>query len=174
MLRPMTKAGWTSTMQPWSRSHRKRRNIRSSLHWSQEKCGVGVPPNLALKPSGLGSRSCGRLLQSQWHLPVDPALHGRRNAPVRSPASCVRANCTRRSRGRSARNCRCLSGLYLLKAWDVQLPLPARFQTSCPECHWLRREQLPFRARRRACRNRTSSPAFGGRHDRHVLPRQRR
>ena len=26
-------------MQPWSRSHRKRRNIRSRLRWSQEKCG---------------------------------------------------------------------------------------------------------------------------------------
>ena len=42
MLRLATKAGWTLTAQPWSRSHRKKRIIRSSLHWSQEKCGVGV------------------------------------------------------------------------------------------------------------------------------------
>src|SRR5439155_1426675 len=40
------------TAQPWSRSHRKKRIIRSSLHWSQEKCGAGVPPIPALKPSG--------------------------------------------------------------------------------------------------------------------------
>jgi len=39
MLRLATKAGWTLTAQPWSRSHRKKRIIRSSLHWSQEKCG---------------------------------------------------------------------------------------------------------------------------------------
>src|SRR2546425_12703375 len=37
MLRLATKAGWTLTVQPWSRSHRKRRIIRSSLHWSHEK-----------------------------------------------------------------------------------------------------------------------------------------
>src|SRR5438128_7268523 len=34
MLRLATKAGWTLTAQPWSRSHRKKRIIRSSLHWS--------------------------------------------------------------------------------------------------------------------------------------------
>ena len=49
---PRDEAGWTSTVQPWSRSHRKRRNIRSTLRWSQEKCGAGVPPILAVKPSG--------------------------------------------------------------------------------------------------------------------------
>jgi hypothetical protein len=42
MLRLATKGGWTSTVQPWSRSRRKRRNIRSSLRWSQEKCGAGT------------------------------------------------------------------------------------------------------------------------------------
>ena len=35
-----------------SRSHRKKKNIRWRLRWSQEKCGAGVPPIPALKPSG--------------------------------------------------------------------------------------------------------------------------
>jgi len=38
MLQPSTQAGSTSTVQPWSGSHRKRRNIRSTRRWSQEKC----------------------------------------------------------------------------------------------------------------------------------------
>src|SRR5438034_8674392 len=49
MLRLATNAGWTLTAQPWSRSHRKKRIIRSSLHWSQEKCGAGVRPIPALR-----------------------------------------------------------------------------------------------------------------------------
>src|SRR5438132_14006127 len=57
MLRLATKAGWTLTAQPWSRSHRKKRIIRSSLHWSQEKCGVGVQLVRGLKRSGYSSIS---------------------------------------------------------------------------------------------------------------------
>ncbi len=33
-------------------AYRKKRIIRSSLHWSQEKCGAGVRPIPAVKPSG--------------------------------------------------------------------------------------------------------------------------
>src|SRR6266566_3829595 len=57
MLRLATKNGWTLTAQPWSRSHRKKRIIRSSLHWSQEKCGVGVQLVRELKRSGYSSIS---------------------------------------------------------------------------------------------------------------------
>src|SRR6266568_9612308 len=57
MLRLATKAGWTLTAQPWSRSHRKKRIIRSNLHWSQEKCGVGVQLVQELKRSGYSSIS---------------------------------------------------------------------------------------------------------------------
>src|SRR5437667_3494006 len=57
MLRLATKAGWTLTAQPWSRSHRKKRIIRSNLHWSQEKCGVGVQLFRELKRSGYSSIS---------------------------------------------------------------------------------------------------------------------
>jgi hypothetical protein len=42
MCRRGTKVGWTSTVRPRSRSHRKRRITESSLRWSQEKRGVGV------------------------------------------------------------------------------------------------------------------------------------
>src|SRR2546430_10825798 len=52
MRRTLTKAGLTSTGRQSSRLRQRRRNIPSSLRLSQEKCGAGVPPLLALKPSG--------------------------------------------------------------------------------------------------------------------------
>src|ERR1700730_7249323 len=57
MLRISTKLGWTSTVQPRSKSHRKTSIIRWRLRWSQEKCGAGVPVVRELKPSGSSSTS---------------------------------------------------------------------------------------------------------------------
>src|SRR5438552_5116412 len=57
MLRLATKAGWTLTVQPWSRSHRKRRITTSSLRWSQEERRVGVQLVRGLKRSDYSSIS---------------------------------------------------------------------------------------------------------------------
>src|SRR6266704_1237730 len=57
MLRLATKAGWTSTVQPWSRSHRKKRITGSTLRWCQEKRRVGVQLVRELKRSGYSSIS---------------------------------------------------------------------------------------------------------------------
>src|SRR5437667_4970779 len=57
MLRLTTKAGWTLTVQPWSRSHRKRRITTSSLRWSQEERRVGVQLVRGLKRSDYSSIS---------------------------------------------------------------------------------------------------------------------
>src|SRR3989442_2780706 len=55
MLRLATKAGWTLTAQPWSRSRRKKRITGSTLRWSQEKRRVGVQLVRELKRSGYSS-----------------------------------------------------------------------------------------------------------------------
>src|SRR6266566_10093581 len=57
MLRLATKAGWTLTAQPWSRSHRKKRITGSTLRWSQEKRRVGVQLVRELKRSDYSSIS---------------------------------------------------------------------------------------------------------------------
>src|SRR5437870_8768871 len=57
MLRLATKAGWTLTAQPWSRSHRKKRITGSTLRWSQENHRVGVQLVRELKRSGYSSIS---------------------------------------------------------------------------------------------------------------------
>src|SRR5579859_64446 len=57
MCRRKTKIGWTPTVRPRSRSHRKRRIAESSLLWSQEKRGVGVQLVRQLRRSGYSSIS---------------------------------------------------------------------------------------------------------------------
>src|SRR6266581_5104804 len=57
MLRLATKAGWTLTARPRSRSHRKKRITESTLRWSQEKRRVGVQLVRELKRSGYSSTS---------------------------------------------------------------------------------------------------------------------
>src|ERR1035441_5019381 len=96
MLRISTKDGWTSTVQPWSRSHRKTRNIRSSPRWSREKRGAGVPPILALRLSGQSStsrndshglRSCSKNLRQS--VPKSSSCDGLRMADARFKKLCA-------------------------------------------------------------------------------------
>ena len=64
ILRLPMKAGWTSTVQVWSRLHRKRSNIRSNLRWSHRNAG------LACRRSRLPNHpaSLGRPAETQTHL----------------------------------------------------------------------------------------------------------
>jgi len=81
MLRLATKAGWTLKAQPWWRSHRKKRIIRSSLQKLRrislvfEENEIKRTQEFVLRWSPDGGRSFREIVRQQWNFSPPDTVH---------------------------------------------------------------------------------------------------